>query len=133
MNQTRKTAKLRESELRSALLRIKRERSKLGEIKITVAAVAREAGVSAALIYNHYPDIAELIRETQGRSSREQRDNKNTELKGEREKNRLLRAEVQQLMVKISKLASINETLRMDNDMLRSKSNAENVIDFSKT
>jgi hypothetical protein len=51
-----------------------------------VTSVAREAGVSAALIHNHYPSIAERIRQEQGRGSRAQRDAKHQELKVEREK-----------------------------------------------
>ena len=74
MKTTRKTSDSRERDLRLALARIQRGRAHTGESKVTIAAVAREAGVSTALIHNHYPNVAEAVREAQGRSSRAQRD-----------------------------------------------------------
>ncbi len=70
----RKPADTREKELLLAIHRIEHGRAKTDEKKVTIAAVAREAGISAALIHNHYPNVAEAIREIQGRSSRAQRD-----------------------------------------------------------
>ena len=85
MSEERKTAGVRDRELRLAITRIEKGRSKANESNLTIAAVAREAGVSTALIHNCHPDIAELIRQSQGRSSRAQRDAKQLELKAERE------------------------------------------------
>ena len=87
MKTTRKTSDSRERDLRLALARIQRGRAHTGESKVTIAAVAREAGVSTALIHNHYPNVAEAVREAQGRSSRAQRDVKHQDLIAEREKN----------------------------------------------
>lgn len=126
----RKTSDLREKDLRLALYRIERGRSKTGENKLTIAAVAREAGVSTALIHNYYPGIAEAIREAQGRSSRAQRDVKHQDLLIEQEKNRILRQEIQDLREKIARLASINEVLLTENRILTAKLNDPNVIDF---
>ncbi|MNE62126.1 hypothetical protein D3C80_1573910 [compost metagenome] len=81
--------------------------------------MARESGVSRALIHNHYPSIAEAIREAQGHSSRVQRDVKHQELRVERERNRALRLEIEELRAKFSKLASLNETLLADNLTLK--------------
>lgn len=79
--------------------------------KLSIAAVAREAGVSAALIHNPYPAVAEAIRSAQGRSSREQREAKHEELKATREKNRELRGALEVALSQRDKLASINDVL----------------------
>ena len=44
--------------------------------KATIAAVAREANVTPALIHNRYPDFAEEVRKVNGKATREQRDAK---------------------------------------------------------
>lgn len=121
MTTPRKTFSLREQDLKSAIMRIKHGRSKANEKTLTVAAVAREAGVSTALIYNHYPHIAESIREAQGRSSRIQNNQKTLELKSERARAKELRNEIIELTKMISKLASINERLLIENETLKSK------------
>ncbi|WP_339449903.1 TetR family transcriptional regulator [Pseudomonas sp. EA_5y_Pfl2_R50] len=126
----RKPADIREKELTLALHRIERGRAKTSEKKVTIAAVAREAGVSAALIHNHYPGIAEAIREVQGRSSRAQRDVKHQDLRTEREKNRVLRLEVEQLRAKVASLASLNEVLINENRILKAKQNDPAVVDL---
>lgn len=126
----RMTSDTREKELRLAILRIERGRTKTGEKKVTIAAVAREAGVSAALIHNHYPNIAEAIREVQGRSSRAQRDVKHQYLRTEQEKNRSLRQEIEELRVKVARLASLNEVLEHENRILKAKQNDPNVLEF---
>lgn len=54
--------------------------------KATIAAVAREANVTPALIHNRYPDFAEEVRKVNGKATREQRDAKHTLLVSEREK-----------------------------------------------
>ncbi len=124
----RKPADAREKELMLALHRIERGRAKTDEKKVTIAAVAREAGVSAALIHNHYPNIAETIREVQGRSSRAQRDVKHQDLCAEREKSRALRQEIEELRSKVARLTSLNEVLTNENRILKAKQNAPRVI-----
>lgn len=122
MKTTRKTSDSRERDLRLALARIQRGRAHTGESKVTIAAVAREAGVSTALIHNHYPNVAEAIREAQGRSSRAQRDVKHQDLIAEREKNKLLRQEFEELRQKTADLASINEVLMAELRALKARS-----------
>ncbi|VVP38234.1 hypothetical protein PS893_04716 [Pseudomonas fluorescens] len=122
MKTTRKTSDSRERDLRLALARIQRGRSHKGESKVTIAAVAREAGVSTALIHNHYPNVAEAVREAQGRSSRAQRDVKHQDLIAEREKNKLLRQELEELRLKTADLASINEVLMAELRALKARS-----------
>lgn len=128
MMSKRKPSEVREKDLKLALTRIQRGRAHTGETKVTIAAVAREAGVSTALIHNHYPNIAEAIREAQGRSSRIQRDLKEQDLSTEREKNRVLRQEITELRNKVACLASINEVLIAENYVLKEKHNAFNVV-----
>ncbi|VVM99762.1 hypothetical protein PS631_03287 [Pseudomonas fluorescens] len=122
MKTTRKTSDSRERDLRLALARIQRGRAHTGESKVTIAAVAREAGVSTALIHNHYPNVAEAVREAQGRSSRAQRDVKHQDLIAEREKNKLLRQELEELRLKTADLASINEVLMAELRPLKARS-----------
>ncbi|MNQ81928.1 hypothetical protein D3C85_969660 [compost metagenome] len=126
----RKPSYARERDLQLALARIQRGRAHSGESKVTIAAVAREAGVSTALIHNHYPQVAEAIREVQGRSSRAQRDVKQQDLLAEREKNRMLRQEMEALRSQVAKLASINEVLSAENRVLKAKQNELKVRDL---
>jgi AcrR family transcriptional regulator len=131
MTINRKSADAREKELQLALRRIERGRAKTDEKKVSIAAVAREAGVSASLIHNHYPKIAEAIREIQGRSSRAQRDEKHQDLRVEREKSRVLRLEIEELRAKVANLASLNEVLINENRVLKDKQNDPRVVSLS--
>lgn len=126
----RKLAADRKKDLELAISRIKRGRSRTKETKISISSVAREAGVSPALIHNHYPGIAEEIRVLQGRSSRAYRDAKHSELKVERDRSRGLREEVNELREAVRKLASINEMLVAENRVLKAKKNDAKVSDF---
>lgn len=120
----------REKDLRLALYRIQKGRAHTGETKVTISAVAREAGVSTALIHNHYPSIAEDIREAQGRSSRAMRDVKHQDLIAERRKNMELRQEIEELRAKVASLASINEVLLDENRVLKAKLSDPKVVDL---
>ena len=117
----------REKTLRQAISRIEYGRAQTKATKISIASVAREAGISAALIHNHHPKIAELIREKQGFSSRAQRDAKHAELRSEREKNRELRSQMEAMRTQMAKLASINEVLTMENQRLKAILGSANV------
>ena len=132
MSGDRKTAEVRDKELRLAIARIENGRSRANETKLTIAAAAREAGVSTALIHNYHPEIAEQIREAQGRSSRAQRDAKQLELRAEREKARKLRLEVALLRSKVASLASINEVLLDENRTLKSRLDDPKVVGLVK-
>lgn len=131
MTPQRKSASARERDLRLAMLRIERGRSHTKATKISIASVAREAGVSPALIHNYYPAIADAIRQVQGRSSRQQRDAKHEELKMERDKVRELRQDVARLRADVDRLASINEMLLAENAVLRAKLADRRVVDLS--
>lgn len=96
-------------ELKLALSRVQRR----GE-KVTLKAVADEAKVSAPLLNNSYPDFAEQVRAVMGKAIRQQCNEKADLLVMERERNRKLRALVDSQLVEITKLASVNETLRTE-------------------
>lgn len=72
---------------------------------------ARAAGVTPGLIHNTYPGVAERIRNLIGKSVRAQRDSKHLALMSEKEKNRALRAENDQLLAEVARLASVNQQL----------------------
>ena len=120
MGADRKTAEVRERELRMALSRIQRGRSRTKPARLSIAAVAREAAVTPALIHNHYPDMAATIRQAMGRGERARREAKDQELKAARARSRELRDEVAALRVDVARLASINEVLIAENATLKS-------------
>ncbi|MEZ0197588.1 TetR family transcriptional regulator [Pseudomonas sp. 1239] len=122
-----KPAEDRAKELKLAIYRIEKRRSHTKETKLTIAAVAREAGVSTALIHNHYPEIAETIREKQGRSSRAMREVKHQDLIAERQKSAGYREELEELRGKLASIASINEVLLDENQALKAKLREQNV------
>ena len=101
-------------QLNLALIRLQRR----GE-KVTLKAVADEAKVSPPLINNRYPDFAEQVRAVTGKAIRQQRNEKAELLVKEREKNRKLRELVDRQLVEITKLASVNETLRTEMALLK--------------
>jgi AcrR family transcriptional regulator len=128
MSIDRKTAEVRERELRLALLRIQRGRSRTKAKRLSVAAVAREAGVTAALIHNHYPGLAAAIREAMGRGERASREAKNQELKALRARARELNDEVKALRADVARLASINEVLMAENTSFKAKGGAHGTV-----
>ncbi len=128
----RKSAEAREKDLRLAMYRIERGRTRTGESKMSISAVAREAGVTTALIHNHYPAVAEDIRKVQGKDSRAQRDAKHESLKSERQKSRELRQEIESLRSDVARLASINEVLIAENASLKAQLNDRKVVRLNK-
>ncbi|MET3479465.1 TetR family transcriptional regulator [Variovorax atrisoli] len=119
MAQSRKSANARKKDLQLAILRIEKGRSLTQAKKLSVSSVAREAGVTPALIHNHYPAIAEEIRVKLGASSRQVRDESRAKEKAQREKNAQLRSQIRTLEVRIAQLASINELLVIENRNLQ--------------
>lgn len=98
-------------ELQLAMLRVKNKGKKL-----SISAVASEAGITPGLIHNTYPDIAEAIRAQVGKGTRQQRDHKIAELSKARERLKELRGELDAALKDIQRLASMNETLRQELD-----------------
>lgn len=130
MTTKRKPANARRKDLELAISRIQRGRAHTKASKVSIASVAKEVGVTPALIHNHYPDIAEAIREAQARSSRAQRNAKHSELRAAHEKNRILREEADALRFQVAKLASINEVLIAENRTLKAKRDDPKVVDL---
>lgn len=95
--------------------------------KLSISSVAEEAGVSAALIHKDYPDLLAKIRGEVDKSVKSQRDEKNAALKIEREKNRQLRQQIDDLKAQRNALASENATLELENQRLAAISSSEKV------
>ena len=123
----------REKDLKLAIYRIESGRARTKETRLSIAAVAREAGVSTALIHNYYPAIAEAIREKQGRSSRAMRDVKHQDLIAVRQKSAGYRQEIEELRVKLASIASINEVLLDENQALKAKLKERNVVELTSS
>lgn len=128
----RKDSASRVKELKLAIYRIEKGRAVSGGSRLSISSVAREVGISAALIHNHYPAIAELIRTKQGASSRQQRDAKHTRLEVERRKNESLNEELEDLKKQVNKLSTINEMLVVENKELSAKQRGGNVYTMNK-
>lgn len=89
--------------------------------KMSIAAVAKEAGVSNATIHNRYPDIAEKIRKLVSGSYVEQLEAKRGSLKECQGKLAQARKEIEQLKSDLSQSQSINLRLAKENELLRSR------------
>lgn len=118
--------------IRLAIVRLENGQPKVVEKgrKISVAAVAEEAGVSRALIHKDYPDLMERIRGNANKAIQRQRDEKHDKLKDERAKNRQLREKIVELTEQRNKLASKNATLELENRRLSSILESKNVTVF---
>lgn len=123
MSTSKKPANTRTKDFDLAILRIQRGIAHTKATKISFSSVAREVGVTPALIHNHYPQVATRIRELLGRSDRSERDAVRLQLLKEREKTRKLRAETKELEQRIQKLASINERLLAELESSRQEAN----------
>ncbi len=94
---------------------------------VTIAAVAREVGVSTSLIHNRYHDVAETIRALGGKTKRDALSAASSTLARERDSNRALRAANSSLLMELRALASVNESLRRQLAFEQAKS-APNVV-----
>lgn len=113
--------------VRLAIIRIEKGRPNIisDHRKMSVAAVAEEAGVSRALIHRDCPDLLERIKGGVNKGIRQQRDAKQAELNEYKERNRELRSEVAELKTMLAKVQSQNATLIRKN-MAFSSLSAEN-------
>lgn len=118
--------------IRLAIVRLEKGQPKLVEKgrRVSVAAVAEEAGVSRALIHKDYPDLMERIRGNADKAIQRQRDEKHEKLKEERAKNRQLREKVVELTEQRNELASKNATLELENRRLSAILESKNVTVF---
>ncbi|PMM78709.1 TetR family transcriptional regulator [Vibrio sp. 10N.261.46.F12] len=123
--------------VRLAIIRIEKGRPNVvsDKRKMSVAAVAEEAGVSRALIHRDCPDLLERIKGGVNKGIRQQRDAKQTELNEYKERNRELRSEVAELKAMLSKVQSQNATLIRKNMVLSgvsAKNNNVTQLSYSK-
>ena len=118
--------------IRMAIVRIENGRPKVVEPKrkMSIAAVAEEAGVSRTLIMNQYPDLLERIRGGANKHIQKLRDDKHQELKKERAKNQELRKKLADVIQKYQVLVSKNATLELENRRLTGIIEYENVTLF---
>lgn len=118
--------------IRLAIVRLEKDQPKVVEKgrKVSVAAVAEEAGVSRALIHKDYPDLLERIRGNSNKAIQRQRDEKHEKLKEERFKNRQLREKIVDLTEQRNGLASKNATLELENRRLSAILESKNVTVF---
>lgn len=109
----------RRKELKLAIARVASGRSKESGRTLTISAVAREVGVSASLIHNCFPEIAEEIRARAGipRTAIKQSESRIAELK---KRNNELRQEVREVRRKLAAIATQNELLAMRVQQLES-------------
>ncbi|WP_318511603.1 TetR family transcriptional regulator [Photobacterium leiognathi] len=116
--------------VRLAIIRIEKGRPTIvsEQRKMSVAAVAEEAGVSRALIHRDCPDLLERIKGGVNKGIRQQRDAKQNELKEYKERNRELRSEVAELKAMLAKVQSQNATLIRKNMALSSGSETNSNI-----
>lgn len=90
--------------------------------KLSIAAVAKEAGVSNATIHNRYPDVAVKIRKLVSGGYVEQLEAKRSSLKECQNKLSQARKDIEQLKADLSRSQSINLRLLKENELLRKKS-----------
>ena len=123
--------------VRLAIVRIEKGRPSIVSAtrKLSVMAVAEEAGVSRALIHRDCPDLLERIKGGVNKGVRQQRDAKQVELNEYKERNKELRAEVVELKAMLEKVQSQNATLIRKNMALSNvygKSNNITQLNYSK-
>lgn len=122
MNKRERTMK----RLDLAILRIRTGRPQnvpVGQ-RISISLVAREAGLSPSTIHTSYPEIAERIRVLRNDSKNRRREIDTSEVERLRAELKKARARIKQLTLHISKQASRDATIAMQNALLEAaKSN----------
>ncbi len=121
-------------ELRNALIRLKHGRPKVVDKKrkISISALAEEAGIADSTIHNRYPDIAAEVRNLVSTDHRLQRDEKNDMLKVEKEKNKQLRSQIEQLELDVRKLASINASQAHEISTLKAHKISKKIVSINQ-
>jgi len=119
--------------IRMAIVRMEKGKPKVVSVdrKISIMAVAEEAGVSDSLIHKEHPELVRRINKNKDKDYRTARNEKHQALKDEREKNKELRDRVAELESQLSALASINASLELELITQRSIRNSQNVTGFS--
>mgnify|MGYP000459870983 CR=1 FL=1 len=120
------------NKIRRAIVRIENGKPKIisADRKMSIKAVAEEAGVSDSLIHKDYPTLLERIKKNQGKEIRAEKKRKHDALNAEREKNQALRQENKELKYQVVELASINARLELELSTLRSIQKSNNISKF---
>ena len=120
------------NKIRMAIVRMEKGKPKVvsSDRKISIKAVAEEAGVSDSLIHKDHSDLVRRIYKNNDKDYRSERDKKHQELKAERLKSKELRGRVAELESQLRKLTSINARLELELTTLRSVKNSQNVTEF---
>ena len=129
----RRDKRITREELRQAMLRIERgrpRRSNPDRVRMTISAVAREAGVSAASIHNTYPDVAEAIRAKAAIVGRSKLDKERGERVHLMEQLRRARKRLKIGEQELARIASENARLITENALLRARLKSHNVHSF---
>ena len=117
----------RSREQTAAALKEAFQRLLLSRETVTITDVAKEVGVTPALIHNKYADLAEAIRKRAGKASRDQRYDKHRQLVEAKETIRDLRQANGALLEEVRVLASKNEALRRQLAEARAVASSKNV------
>lgn len=96
--------------------------------KLSVMALAEEAGIHPSTIHTRYPAIAEKVRLEVNRGVRIQRDKKTAELQKMKNCNAALRKELNEARALISKIASENARLICENSELKAIQTSRKVL-----
>lgn len=105
--------------LQLAMLRVKNQGRRM-----TISAVAVEAGLTAPLIHNSYPDIAEEIRAAAGKATRKRRAETEAALAAARHDLQEAKKKLKAAQKDIQVLASMNATLREECANLKAKASS---------
>jgi AcrR family transcriptional regulator len=89
--------------------------------RISIAAVAREAGVSNATIHNRYPDIAERVRALHVKASKRKPKTLPDSTDELQRKLKEARQAIEQLKIDLVKSQSINLRLAKENELLNAR------------
>ncbi|KQR77025.1 hypothetical protein ASG35_12180 [Burkholderia sp. Leaf177] len=120
MRTERKSPTRRRLELALRRLQFGRMQSGTGE-RISIAAVAREAGLSNSTIHNRYPDIAERVHALHVKTSRHQRKSLPDSTDVLQRKLKEARQAIEQLKSDLVKSQSINLRLAKENEQLTAR------------
>lgn len=133
MNKQSKS-ELTRQKIKQAIVRIQYNRPKViaKDRKLSISSVAQEAGISRASLHNNYPDIIKRIQEINNAVSPTPIDKKDYSLKKLQAINKELRLEIRQINSELSKIASINATILMENARLNSIVDSNNIVLLGK-
>tara|TARA_B100000446_G_scaffold187261_1_gene215872 strand:- start:22 stop:444 length:423 start_codon:yes stop_codon:yes gene_type:complete len=129
---TRRSYEQGAKEIRQATIRIKNGKPRIVDKtrKLSIAAVAEEAGMSEANIRNNYPEEADKIRGEKKKDLKQQRDLKQQQVVELRERLKEAHEEIADLNRRLQVVTSRNATLEGLVEALRKGTEKSNVASF---